>query len=174
MKAVENATARWMNKVAYTTMILYVITSVHHIYGGIVDHDTKRLFVPILALIPLLITQRAIHVYRRTGSKAALTWINVMVIFWWVGIQGLVHGAYAHAYKDLIYLAGVPANQAHMYYYNLNPTEHYPPDNLFFELTGDLEFVTAYFVALYTLRLNRERQKSDPQGPLPGQAIASG
>lgn len=171
MKALENPTARLIKKVAYTIAILYGITSIHHIYGGIVDSDPKRLFVPVLAAAPLLITQRALHVYRRTGSKTAMQWLNVLVIIWWVGIQGLLHGAYAHVYKDLLYLAGVPTSEVHRYYYNLNPAEHYPPDNLFFELTGGLEFVTAYVVALYTLRLNQDRQKADRQGPVSGQAI---
>lgn len=173
MKAIKTTTTWSIKKVAYTIAILYSLTSIHHIYGGIVDSDPKRLFVPVLAAVPLLITQRALHVYRRTGSKTALTWLNVLVVVWWVGIQGLLHGAYAHAYKDLIYLAGVPASEAHNYYYNLNPAEHYPPDNLFFELTGVLEFVTAYFVALYTLRLNQDRQKADRQGPISGQVIPS-
>lgn len=173
MKTIESTTTRLISKAAYSILILYIITSVHHIYGGLVDADPKRLFVPLLAAVPLGLTQWALHVYRRTGSGAALTWFSVLTVFWWVGIQGLLHGAYAHAYKDLIYLAGVPASEAHRYYYNLNPTEHYPPDHLFFELTGVLEFVTAYFIALYTLRLNQDRQKANRRASVPGQAVSS-
>jgi len=43
----------------------------------------------------------------------------------------------------------------------LNPDEHYPPDDIFFEITGVLETVTGYFIALFTYRLIRDRQQSD-------------
>jgi hypothetical protein len=41
-------------------------------------------------------------------------------------------------------------------YYPLNPSEHYPPDDLFFEITGVLETATAYLVARSTYRLIRQ------------------
>jgi hypothetical protein len=35
----------------------------------------------------------------------------------------------------------------------LNPSEHYPPDNLFFEITGVLETATALLVAFSMYRV---------------------
>jgi hypothetical protein len=58
-------------------------------------------------------------------------------------------------------------------YYPLNPQEHFPPDDIFFEITGVLEVVTAYFVGLFTLRLIRDRRQSG-YAPSPREkAIAS-
>ena len=67
----------------------------------------------------------------------------------WVVLSGLLHGGYAHAYKDILFLVNGPPEL----YYPLNPDEHYPPDNIFFEITGVLEMVTGYFIALLTYRL---------------------
>ena len=72
----------------------------------------------------------------------------------WVALSGLLHGGYAHAYKDVLYLLDGPPEL----YYPLNPDEHYPPDDVFFEVTGVLEVVTACLVALCTYRLVRERR----------------
>jgi hypothetical protein len=46
-------------------------------------------------------------------------------------------------------------------YYPSNPDEHYPPDNIFLEITGVLDIVTGYFLALLTYRLIRDRQQRD-------------
>jgi len=75
----------------------------------------------------------------------------------WVVLSGLLHGGYAHAYKDILFLVDGPPEL----YYPLNSDEHYPPDDIFFEITGVLEMVTAYFIALFTYRLIRGRQQSD-------------
>jgi H+/Cl- antiporter ClcA len=77
-----------------------------------------------------------------------------VVIF--VILLGLLHGGYAHLYKDILFLLdGSPA-----LYYSLNPDEHYPPDNLFFEITGILEVVTGGLVAMTALRLYRNRSRA--------------
>jgi hypothetical protein len=65
------------------------------------------------------------------------------------GLSGLLHGGYAHAYKDVLFLTVGPAKL----YYPLNPSEHYPPDDLLFEITGVLEVAAAFLVAWSTYRL---------------------
>jgi hypothetical protein len=75
----------------------------------------------------------------------------------WVVLSGLLHGGYAHTYKDILFLVDGPPEP----YYPLNPDEHYPPNDIFFEITGVLEMVTGYFIALFTYRLIRDRQQSD-------------
>lgn len=174
MKTANKTTGQLINSASLSILTLYAITTIHHIYGGLVDRDLKRLYVPIIALIPLLITQVALYQYKRTRSGVALASFSIVAVLWWVIIQGLLHGGYAHAYKDVLFLAGVPTSAAHMFYYPLNPAEHYPPDHIFFEVTGVLELVTSYFVALFTLRLIRDRQKGNYQGSVREQAIPSG
>jgi hypothetical protein len=58
-------------------------------------------------------------------------------------------------YKDVLFLLDGPPTL----YYALNPNEHYPPDDVFFEITGVLELVTGYLIALFTSRLIRDKQQ---------------
>ena len=86
----------------------------------------------------------------------------------WVILSGLLHGGYAHTYKDILFLLDGPPEL----YYPLNPNEHYPPDDLFFEITGVLEMVTAYLIALCTFRLFRNRQR-DHRASVQEQVLSS-
>src|SRR5215208_6998334 len=106
--------------------------------------------------IPSLITLGSLYRYKRTGSGPALATSSTVAVLAWVVLSGLVHGAYSHAYKDILFLLDGPPEL----YYPLNPDEHYPPDDIFFEITGVLEMVTGFFIALYTYRLIRDRQQS--------------
>jgi hypothetical protein len=130
----------------------YALTTIHHIYGGLVDKAPNRLRVPVIMAVPTLAALAALHRYERTGSKTALATSATVTSMAWVALSGLLHGGYAHAYKDVLFLTGGPAKL----YYPLNPSEHYPPDDLFFEITGVLETTTAYLVARSTYRLLRQ------------------
>jgi hypothetical protein len=127
----------------------YGLTTLHHIYGGIVDNAPNRLIVPVIMAVPTAAALVALHRYERTGSKTALATAATVTSIAWVGLSGLLHGGYAHAYKDVLFLTGGPAKL----YYPLNPSEHYPPDDLLFEITGVLEVAAAFLVAWSTYRL---------------------
>ena len=130
----------------------YALTIIHHVYGGLVDKAPNRLRVPVIMAVPTLAARVALHRYERTGSKTALVTSATVTSVAWVALSGLLHGGYAHAYKDVLFLTGGPAKL----YYPLNPSEHYPPDDLFFEITGVLETATTYLVARSTYRLIRQ------------------
>jgi hypothetical protein len=98
-----------------------------------------------------------------------LPWHRLAFVASLVILSGLLHGGYAHAYKDILFIVGGPPEL----YFPLNPDEHYPPDDIFFEITGVLDIVTAYFTALFTLRLIRDRQKSARSSSAQEQAIPS-
>jgi hypothetical protein len=129
----------------------YALTTIHHIYGGLVDRAPNRLRIPAIMAVPTLVAFVALGRYERSGSKAALTISATVTSVAWVGLSGLLHGGYAHTYKDILFLTGGPAKL----YYPLNPSEHYQPDDLFFEITGVLETAAAYLVARSTHRLIR-------------------
>jgi len=169
MKAVKPTTKQLINRTALATLAAYALTTVHHIYGGLVDRAPNRLLVPVIMAIPSLITLGSLRRYKRTGSGAALATSSTVAVLAWVVLSGLVHGAYSHAYKDILFLVDGPPEL----YYPLNPDEHYPPDDVFFEITGVLEMVTAYFIALFTYRLIRDRQQRGYPPSAQGQAIPS-
>jgi hypothetical protein len=155
MKAVKPTTRQLINRSERAILAAYALTTVHHIYGGLVNGAPNRLRVPPIMAIPSLVTLGSFYRYKRTGSGAALASFSTVAVLW-VVLSGLVHGGYAHAYKDILFLVNGPPEL----YYPLNPDEHYPPDDIFFEITGVLEMVTGYFIALFTYRLIRDRQQS--------------
>jgi hypothetical protein len=148
------ASTQLTHRAAWAVGAMYALTTVHHVYGGLVDGAQGRLFVPVFIAIPLGISLGSLHLYGRTGSKAALNIFKVTTLVVFVLLLGVLHGVYAHTYKDVLFLL----NGSPTLYYPLNPDEHYPPDNLFFELTGVLEVVAAYFVAMTTLALGRDQR----------------
>lgn len=153
---VSLTTRQIIDRTAVVLLSAYGLTTVHHVYGGLVDSASNRLLVPIIMLFPLLITLGLLYFYRNTRSKTALTVFSIITIVFFVLLSGILHGAYAHVYKDLIFLLNGPSEL----YIALNPDEHYPPDNVFFEITGILEVVAAFFVARCTYRLVCDSQKS--------------
>jgi hypothetical protein len=166
MKAVKPTTRRLINTTSLAILAAYGLTTVHHIYGALADGAPNRLRVPFIMAIPSLIALGALRRYKRTGSGTALATSSVVAVAWAV-LFGLLHGGYAHAYKDILFLLDGPPEL----YYPLNPDEHYPPDDIFFEITGVLEMATAFSIALFTYRLIRDRQQGDHPSAAQGQAI---
>jgi len=166
---VNRTTRQSINGAALAILAGYALTTIHHIYGGLVDRAPNRLRVPVIMAIPSLVALGSLYRYKRTGSGAALATSSTVAVLAWVVLSGLVHGGYAHAYKDILFLVDGPPEL----YYPLNPDEHYPPDDLFFEISGVLEMVTSYFIALFTYRLIRDRQQSGHPPPAPERAIPS-
>jgi hypothetical protein len=144
--------ATLIKRAALVIGLAYALTTVHHIYGGLVESAPNRLRVPIIMAIPSVVAVGSLYRYRRTGSRAALITAGVVGSLAWVVLSGLLHGGYAHAYKDVLFLLNGPSKL----YYPLNPSEHYPPDDLFFEITGVLELGTAFLVAFAMYRVTRD------------------
>lgn len=152
-----NQTHPAIHRAALALVVAYSLTTIHHVYGGLVDHITGRLYVPVFLLIPLVLALGLLYRYRQTGSGVALAAYSVIVVVVFGLLLGGVHGGYAHTYKDILYLMGGSSKL----YYALNPDEHYPPDNLFFEITGVLEVMTTFWASLAAVRLLRNRQNAD-------------
>lgn len=168
MIAVKTTTGQLINRAALAILAAYGLTSIHHIYGGLVDGASNRLFVPIIMAIPSSVALGSLYRYKRTGSGVALATFSSAAVLGWVILSGLLHGGYAHTYKVILFLVDGPPEL----YYPLNPNEHYPPDDIFFEITGVLEMVTAYLIALYTFRLIRARQR-DHRASVQEQVLSS-
>ena len=137
------------------------LTSIHHVYGGIVYDSATRMSMPIFAAIELLIVLGILFWYRRTKSSVALTLFSVLIAL--VGVvQGLFHTLYGHAYKDVLFLIGIPVERVRHFFLPVRPNDFiYPPNDVFFEATGLLELVTIYLLITFTYRLIRNRQSAE-------------
>lgn len=136
-------------------LALYVITTVHHLYGGLALDAPNRLLMPLLLLIPTAAAVASLEWYRRSGRRvAARIYAGIALVL--AVVLGLVHSAYSHIYKDVLFLVRGPADL----YVLLNPDEHYPPDDVFFELTGVIELGAAVAVAVTAITLLRAASRS--------------
>src|SRR5215217_9664717 len=104
MKAAKPTTRHLIDRAALAIVAAYALTTIHHIYGGLVDRAPKRLRVPVIMAIPSLVTLGSLFRYKRTGSGAALATSSSVAVLAWVVLSGLLHGGYAHAYKDILFL----------------------------------------------------------------------
>src|SRR5215217_5876907 len=98
MKAVNPTTKQLINRTALAILAAYALTTVHHIYGGLVDGAPNRLRVPPIMAIPSLVALGSLRRYKRTGSGAALATSSTVAVLAWVVLSGLLHGGYADAY----------------------------------------------------------------------------
>src|SRR3954470_13201921 len=86
-------------------LALYALTTIHHVYGGIADGASDRLYVPFVLLLPLGAAVAALVRFRRTGGRPA-AYLYLGIASGLALLLGVVHSAYSHVYKDVLYLAG--------------------------------------------------------------------
>jgi hypothetical protein len=72
MIVLKPTTRQLINRAVLAILAAYALTTIHHIYGGLVDRAPNRLRVPVIMAIPSLITLGSLYRYKRTGSGAAL------------------------------------------------------------------------------------------------------
>jgi hypothetical protein len=148
MKTVNENLKPLINRAVLAILAAYAVTTIHHIFGGVVDSAENRLLIPGILAPLIMIAVVSLYLLRRNGNAAPLITFAIVALVW-VLLLGLLHGGYAHLYKDIVFLVDAPPSL----YYSLNPSEHYPPDNAFFEVTGVLDVVGAAFVAYTAARL---------------------
>lgn len=145
------------------------LTTVHHVYGALVDGSDQRLHAIAVVIAPVGVGVAALEAFSRKGRRR---WAVVYAaVAWSLGLLlGGVHSGYSHVYKDLLHLVGGPADL----YVRLNPDEHYPPDDVFFELTGVLELGLAVWVVVAAVRLVRTARRGGQGASTSAPAPASG
>jgi hypothetical protein len=125
----------------------YGTTLWHHVYGGIVYASPARLFIALGMTGALALTLGLLMQCQVKQSQAALRTLTLIVALVWVAMLGFFEGGYNHAYKDALFLAGVPAARAAVLHPNIMGGEYvYPPDDLLFETSGVLQLVAALFL----------------------------
>ncbi len=154
-KTTTEQSIKW---VVFALITQVILSSIHHIYEGVKYASALRSSQPVIAGIELFIVLGLLYWYRQTRSGIALTLFSVVIVL--VGlVQGLFHSLYGHVYKDVLFLAGVTADQVRNYFLPVVPNEFiYPPNDIFVEATGVLELVTTYLFAFFTYRLIQNRQ----------------
>ncbi len=145
-------------KVTLYSVLLMILTSIHHAYGAIVYHTPWRLHVLFLSVPVIILTLVLSRRLSRTSNNIwvfRLYWILTLVTS--IILIGVFEGLYNHVLKNILFFAGFPAME------KLYPPGAYEmPDNLFFEITGVLQGVVAVVLIIYFTRLiqNKPRIKN--------------
>jgi hypothetical protein len=157
---------RALGLLTWALVVAFGAAFVHHVYGGLHYGTAERLWMAFGFVIAFVVTVGLLRYYSKGGSKAALAAaIGLIVSLWVIGI-GFFEGDYNHAYKCVLYLAGLPPERALGLHPALIARDFiYPPDDAAFELTGILQFLAGCVVVAFTYLLIREvRFGIDPAG----------
>jgi hypothetical protein len=133
--------------VAWTLTFEYAATLIHHVWGGLVYRAPERLVIALVMTVAFAGTLALLRRYRTRRTRSALTLFAALVLIVWILVLGVFEGAYNHAYKDALFLAGVSPAAALELHPNLAPGDYvYPPNDAVFEITGVLQAVGALVV----------------------------
>ncbi|UPK67315.1 hypothetical protein [Chitinophaga filiformis] len=141
-------------KVTLFSILLMVLTSIHHIYGAIIYNTPWRLhvlFLSIPVIILTLILDRLLSPVHTNRWIFRLYWILTLLTS--IILIGVFEGLYNHVLKNILFFISLPEKDMEKLY----PNGIYEmPDNLFFELTGILQGVLVAVLIIYFSRLIRK------------------
>ena len=141
---------------------IIILTVIHHLYGAAIYATPWRHHVAVIALPVLLVLILAYGVYRWRPltllSKISMWLFMVLILLFPVGLIGLYEGGYNHLVKNVLFFGGVPRPTLERLF---PPPTYEMPDDLWFEVTGVLQFLIALWAAYYLYRLWRESRREE-------------
>ena len=140
--------------VAWSSLAGLLLTSVHHAYGGYVYRTPWRYHVVLVAApaAAVILGARAVARARPSGLLGAVArWtFGLTALVLPVILIGAFEGFYNHLVKDVLYFAGLPAEQMARLF---PPPRYEMPNDAFFEITGVLQVVPAALTARDLFRM---------------------
>src|SRR5262249_21855224 len=141
-------------RVGVSSIGVLLLTTIHHVYGAAIYNTPWRnhvAFISLPAAFFIAVALFASSKYPNTTFGRVELWsaITAIVVIPFRAI-GLFEGGYNHVVKNALYFCGAPFNLMR----RLFPAPAYElPDDLFFELTGVLQFFIALPAGYYAYRL---------------------
>ena len=131
--------------VCLSTLAVYLITSIHHVYGAWLYDTPWRTHIAYQGFTWLLVCYLIMVIYIN-WSKRLLVWAYIVVAgFFFVGAIGFFEGAYNHVLKNILYFGGLSEDTLHLMY---PPPKYLLPNDWFFEISG----VLTLFISLWCMR----------------------
>lgn len=137
------------------TLLIFIVTSLHHVYGAIVyDTPWRTHIVPFGGAI-LVISLLFMFLYKKYDKKI-YDRLYMLISFLFFGLMiGVYEGLYNHLLKNALYFGGLAIETWRIFF----PAAIYEvPNNAFFELTGILQF-PLFLLQVYYLQLERKMKK---------------
>lgn len=160
--------------VARQSLLVLLLTSAHHAYGAYIYSTPWRYHVVPVAgatALVLLGTRAELRAHpsglrgRLARSLFALTALAVPIL-----LIGAFEGFYNHVVKDVLYFAGLPAEQMARLF---PPPKYEMPNDAVFEISGVLQVVPAALAARHLYRMLAERS-DHPASPVGRPAPSNG
>jgi hypothetical protein len=149
-------------KAGVSSAAVLVLTTVHHLYGAAIYNTPWRAHIAMPAMSAMLFIIGALYVSHRKAATRlgkVARWLAIGVIALipvaWIG---LFEGGYNHVVKDVLYFSGMPLSLMQRLF---PPPLYELPDDVFFELTGVLQFFVALLAIHHTLQFVRSQRKEN-------------
>jgi hypothetical protein len=143
-----------MSRVAWFGLAVLLLTTVHHVYGAYVYDTPWRLHVGFISGSAAAVMLAALAVTRRgkddVSSEIAFWVFVVVTLAIPVLLIGLIEGGYNHVLKVALYFGGASSSVLDRLF---PPPTYERPDNLFFEITGVMQFVPGILTGWFLYRL---------------------
>jgi ubiquinone/menaquinone biosynthesis C-methylase UbiE len=145
-----------------------LLTTIHHVYGAAIYNTPWRNHVAFISLPAAFFIAGALFAsgkYPNTTFGRVALWsaITAIVVIPF-GAIGLFEGGYNHVIKNALYFSGAPFNLMRRLF---PPPAYELPDDLFFELTGVLQFFVALPAGYYAYRLLYPSRKGKKEKYIP-------
>ncbi len=144
-------------KALLASAAVLILTVVHHFYGAAI-YDTpwrRHIAVIVLPVLAALIAAYGVHRWRPLTwlGRASMWFFMVLALVVPVAWIGFFEGGYNHVVKNILFFGGLPRATLERLF---PPPTYVMPDDLWFEVTGVLQFFIALCAACYLFRLWRE------------------
>lgn len=127
-----------ISHVAISILAVYLITSIHHIYGAWFYDTPWRNHIAYQGFTWLVLSY-AILLVAWKWDKNWLKWVFVLFSgFFFVLAIGVYEGFYNHVLKNILYFSGMDSATLSTMY---PPPKYELPNDLLFEVTGIITFV---------------------------------
>ncbi|WP_431210272.1 hypothetical protein ACQ86N_30125 [Puia sp. P3] len=134
------------------TAVVYIVTTIHHLYGASVYNTPRRKDVGTNGGIVPAACLLLLYLYKRYEKRIFLIlYMAISFLVFGLGI-GLFEGLYNHILKNILFFSGMSPTTWRRFF----PAPAYEvPDNIFFETTGILQFFIATLSTYYIIQLYR-------------------
>jgi hypothetical protein len=141
------------------SVAVFVVTTIHHVYGAYVYHTPWRVHAAIVGGLATALIAVSARLLREPssggfGTSASAVFIAITFLVPFLGF-GVFEGVYNHVLKVVLYFARVsPTLMTRLF----PPPTYEMPNNAFFEITGMLQVIPGLMTGFYLYQFVRGRK----------------
>jgi ubiquinone/menaquinone biosynthesis C-methylase UbiE len=166
--SIHDTSVRDAIKVGVSSIGALLLTTIHHVYGAAIYNTPWRNHVAFISLPAAFFIAGALFAsgkyHNTTFGRVALWSAIAAVVVIPFGAIGLFEGGYNHVVKNALYFSGASSTLMRRFF---PPPAYEMPDDLFFELTGALQFFVALPAGYYAYRLLYPSRKGKKEKYVP-------